>query len=492
MVPSFLPLALLLGCAARSAAAANVPVCGAITTSTTWTKNNIYKVNCVTYVQPGATLTVEPGTVVEAKGRVDLQPAVAIIVHRGARIVAEGTAEEPITFTTQENIDHYWTPARADLARGMWSGVVILGRAPVPASSKGIVDDVSCPNCAYGGDVELDSSGSLEHVRIWYAGHFTGFRAGLTLAGVGSGTAVHHVDVAWNLVNGVEIIGGAVNVKHVSSTYNGAAAIRLSEGYQGLMQHVFALVSITGSEALVVDSTGDDRRTHPKLYNALLVGSMDSNANAVVTFSNGAGGEFGNIVIMNAKRYAVRQESCGTVVNTRVKPTPGSDDYGTLWWSGRNVVHGEGEFFAGCGDLSSMDRSDPMLLDIPSFPRFDSRIDPRPKPDSILFEFVDQTPNDPHDFFEYAVFRGAFGSAIYDVWIGGYTWMAAHNGLAEHLERAVVVAGADRRSGFADRNVIIGVGVLAAAVVVVLAAAAYYFVRFKRVESKYEDRKSVV
>ena len=89
MVPSFLPLALLLGCAARSAAAANVPVCGAITTSTTWTKNNIYKVNCVTYVQPGATLTVEPGTVVEAKGRVDPQPAVAIIVHRGARIVAE-------------------------------------------------------------------------------------------------------------------------------------------------------------------------------------------------------------------------------------------------------------------------------------------------------------------------------------------------------------------------------------------------------------------
>ena len=497
---SVLSLVILLGFAARSVAAANVPVCGAITTSTTWTKNNVYKVNCVTTVQPGTTLTIEPGTVVEAKGRAELEPAVAIIVHRGARIIARGTADEPITFTTQENIDHYWTQPRADLVRGLWSGLVILGRAPVrtnPTQSEGVLDEPSCPKCEYGGDVELDSSGRLEYVRVWYAGYSSGFRAGLTLAGAGSGTIVRNVDVAWHLGDGIQVHGGGANFKHISSAYNGAAAVRLNEGYQGLMQYVFAIASKTGGEALAVESSSDDRRTRPKVYNALLVGSVESTAAAVVIFRGGSGGEYANIVVTNvhAKGAGVSQEGCGTVVSTHVRPKTGSDDSRTLWWSERNVIvagnaQGGVAYSGGCGGgLSKADRADPKLTDLPSSPEFDYRIDPRPQPESDLFEYVEETPNDPHDFFAFAVFRGAFGMSLKDVWIGKYTWLATHNGLTDRVARAhttTVVTAEGKKTGFDDVNVRIGVGVLIAVVVAAIAAAVTYYVRFKRIEAKYE------
>jgi hypothetical protein len=156
----------------------------------------VYTLTCVTYVLAGVTLTIEPGTVVVAKKRgAGDATAVALVVRQGGRLVANGTAAAPITFTAQENIDHFWTAARALLARGRWGGLVILGRAPVagggsrqlsPAAAGG-----GCMGCTYGGADESagESSGVLRYVRIWYAGDATG-SGGFTSAGLTLGRVV--------------------------------------------------------------------------------------------------------------------------------------------------------------------------------------------------------------------------------------------------------------------------------------------------------------
>ena len=102
---------------------AQVVVSGAITANTTWTKNNTYLLQGFVYVKNGATLTIEPGTTIKG----DKVSKGALIVTRGAKIIADGTPSEPIVFTSNESSPTY----------GDWGGIIILGNAPTNNTFQG-------------------------------------------------------------------------------------------------------------------------------------------------------------------------------------------------------------------------------------------------------------------------------------------------------------------------------------------------------------------
>src|SRR5690606_29182304 len=136
-------------------------------------------------------LTIEAGVRIFASGGSDY-----LIVNRGSQIFAEGTAAQPIIFTSRQNVDG----ATTENSQGQWGGLVIAGRAPqancqltAPVTCTGQVEGTSA---FYGGNAPTDNSGRLRYVQIKYSGFeiSTGNELqALTLAGVGSGTTVEYV-----------------------------------------------------------------------------------------------------------------------------------------------------------------------------------------------------------------------------------------------------------------------------------------------------------
>lgn len=176
-------------------------LCDNITSDTTWSKATAYSLGCQVYVNVGATLTIEAGTTIKAY-RTDLNGnAPSLIIKPGAKIMASGTEFDPITFTSAASESNF-------PARGLWGGVIIMGRAPVFGGTQeveGIVGQM------YGGSDVADNSGVLQYVRVWYGGAVIGANNeinGITFAGVGSGTVVDHCEVAFNQDDGIELFGG--------------------------------------------------------------------------------------------------------------------------------------------------------------------------------------------------------------------------------------------------------------------------------------------
>ncbi|MBN2813130.1 MAG: hypothetical protein JXQ80_03575, partial [Bacteroidales bacterium] len=184
-------------------ATTDVIAAGDITTNTTLTAGKVYLLDGWVYVKSGATLTIEPGTIIRGskanKG--------AIIVEKGAKIIAEGTADDPIVFTSNQDA--------GSRSYGDWGGLIILGEALVNKTDPTIEGG---PTSTYGGTNDADSSGILKYVRIEFPG--IAFQPdkeinGLTLGGVGSKTVIDYVQVSFCGDDSYEFFGGTVNAKHI-------------------------------------------------------------------------------------------------------------------------------------------------------------------------------------------------------------------------------------------------------------------------------------
>ncbi|OYU94679.1 MAG: hypothetical protein CFE21_15490 [Bacteroidetes bacterium B1(2017)] len=190
---------------------------GDITTNTTWTKNNVYLLNDgYVYVTGGATLTIEPGTVIRGTGKGTL------VICRGSKINAMGTLAEPIVFTSSKG---------AGLrAPGDWGGIVITGRAvhnlpqgDTAAAEGGIAKPVTGAgeiDGRHGGSNDDDSSGIMTFCRVEFAGIPLTTAAnseinGITFYSVGRKTVLHHIQVSYSGDDSYEWFGGAVNAKYL-------------------------------------------------------------------------------------------------------------------------------------------------------------------------------------------------------------------------------------------------------------------------------------
>ncbi|MFZ4467149.1 MAG: hypothetical protein ACOYO7_08850, partial [Phycisphaerales bacterium] len=242
--------------AAGTATAADITILGDITTSQTWTKNNVYKLSGQVFVMPGATLTIEAGTVIasEAGG--------SLAVGRDGRIVADGSASEPIIFTSTAD-RATWTVANPQgswrAAANEWGNLTIMGNGYIGKYGNGApAGNTATPNAAnfanmeglvatgatdtrvrYGGGNDQDDSGTLRYASFRYGGKVVGIGTelnGISLGGVGQGTEIDHVEIMNNVDDGIEIWGGKVDLKYFSIWNIGDDSFDLDHGWRGRAQ----------------------------------------------------------------------------------------------------------------------------------------------------------------------------------------------------------------------------------------------------------------
>jgi hypothetical protein len=193
--------------------AATDTVSANITTNTTWTSNKTYLLNGIIYVTNGATLTIQPGTVV--RGNAAVSGGTALVITKNSKINAQGTAEAPIVFTSSKD-----TGARQV---GDWGGLIILGRAALnrPGGIANIEGIATSTNTEYGGGAspnDNDNSGVLTYARIEYGGYVFATDQeinGLTMGAVGRGTQIDHVQTSFINDDAFEWFGGTVNCSYL-------------------------------------------------------------------------------------------------------------------------------------------------------------------------------------------------------------------------------------------------------------------------------------
>ena len=249
-------------------------VTGPITTNTTWTTGTKYKLSGFVNVNAGATLTIQPGVIVfgeqATKG--------SLIINRGARIDAQGTAASPIVFTSER--------APGARAGGDWGGVIIAGRAALNlAGGEAILEGGT--GTTYGGGAtpnDNDDSGTLRYVRIEWAGiAFTTNNEinGLTLGAVGRATTIDYVQVAFSGDDAYEPFGGAVNLRHIIATAPVDDMFDGDNGWRGYVQFALGvsnpdIADISGSNGIENDNdangTASTPLTQPVFSNVTILG----------------------------------------------------------------------------------------------------------------------------------------------------------------------------------------------------------------------------
>lgn len=238
-------------------------------------KGNTYILEGLVYMVGNHTMTIEPGVVV--KGSYTGANVAALIITRGSKLLANGTANEPIIFTSSSP-----NPQSGD-----WAGIVICGKAAINTSYLGTnglyqveggIDNSFGDGLAGSGDavaptpVNDDNSGSLKFVRIEFAGY--AFQPdkeinALTLAAVGSGTVIENVQVSYAKDDAFEWFGGTVNCKFLVAYKTLDDDFDTDNGYSGKVQFGLAirdsvLADGSRSEAFESDNNSSGSAATPK------------------------------------------------------------------------------------------------------------------------------------------------------------------------------------------------------------------------------------
>lgn len=248
-----------------------VEITGDISTSTTWSASKIYLLKGFVYVTDGATLTIEPGTIIKG----DKVSKGSLVVTRGSKISAIGTATKPIVFTSNQ-------PA-GSRGTGDWGGLIILGKSAVnQAGGEVVIEGGLTPTnggaaakyTTYGGGLTpdlADNSGTLKYVRFEYGGvPFAPDNEinGLTLGGVGSGTTIDYVQVYRAGDDSIEWFGGTVNAKHLISVGALDDDFDTDFGFSGNIQFALAqryptIADVSGSNGFESDNDGNGSNFSP-------------------------------------------------------------------------------------------------------------------------------------------------------------------------------------------------------------------------------------
>lgn len=298
----------------------SVPVSGTINTSTTWTANNRYVLNEFVGVASGATLTIEPGTVIYGG-----TTRATLFIQRGAKIIADGTARRPIVFTSAQRV--------GSRAQQDWGSLVLLGNAPinVPVGFAFLEGLPSETAYSYGGTNASDSSGILRYVRL----EFGGFPIvtnqeinGLTLGGVGSGTVIDYVEVLHNKDDGFEFFGGTVNARHLLGVAIADDGLDFDFGYSGSVQFVALVKRVPaggteeGDSNIFTESdnngngTPDAPLTNPRVYNVTAVRVATTGGNHGGVIRRSSAGKYYNNVITGSRLAPITIRDTNTFNNT--------------------------------------------------------------------------------------------------------------------------------------------------------------------------------
>jgi len=275
-----------------------------ISTNTTWETGRIYVLEGRITVPDGVTLTIEPGVII--KGREGTgSNATALLIARGGKLIAEGTASSPIIFTTiadQILPGEISSPNLEPTVPGLWGGLIVLGKAPISASSDEMQIEgipVSDLNGRYGGIDPLDNSGIIKYISIRHGGANIGEGNeinGLTLGGVGSGTIIENIEVIANDDDGIEWFGGTVNVKNALVWNSYDDAIDTDQSWAGTLDNFIVICGPGTDHALEIDGPEGAMLAAHTVKNGSVKGSPVAELG---DFRDGARGAFENIYFFN-------------------------------------------------------------------------------------------------------------------------------------------------------------------------------------------------
>ena len=422
-----------------------------------WVKSNIYLVDGLTFVEDGATLNIEAGTVVKFTERADLGNPSALVIARGGKIFAEGTSSDPITFTAEsDDVNDPLDLGPKDVA--LWGGLVILGKGITQKNGNATVNVEGIPTTEprgeYGGTDNTDNSGVLKYVSIRHGGRLLASGNelnGLTLAGVGSGTKLEYIEVYANSDDGIEFFGGAPNLKYAVVAFAEDDSYDWDEVYTGKGQFWFSIqrddVADAGGE---LDGTTPDDLTpysNPTVFNWTHIGSGAGAAASNSIGWNvraGTAGTIANSVLteMKGKLIEVQDKAAGVndayakllsgelkILNNVLYRPGGTMDAGS---TGIIRVSGTAEDATGAALISHLTTNKTSLFNpnLVSVNRNQQELlDPRACPDAAAY--VTERANLPvgDSFFTLVDFKGAFSSNWDELWIRNWTTLDRNNHL---------------------------------------------------------------
>jgi len=284
----------------------SVVITSNITTNTTWQTGKVYVLGGRIAVTSGVTLTIQPGVVV--KGEVGSGAnATALIIARGAKIMAEGTAAQPIIFTSVADElmpGQIASPNMEPTLEGLWGGLMIMGKAK--GSFAGDVTEIqiegipaSDTNGLYGGSDDADNSGVLKYISIRHGGANIGEGNeinGLTLGAVGSGTVIENVEVVANQDDAIEWFGGTVSVKNALLWNSGDDAVDTDQSWAGTLDNFIVICGTNTDHALEIDGPEGAYNAAHTVKNGSVKGHPNSEFG---DFRAGARGTFSNLYFFN-------------------------------------------------------------------------------------------------------------------------------------------------------------------------------------------------
>jgi len=316
------------------AAPTEVIVSENIDADTEWTNDKTYILAGRITVLDGATLTIDPGTVIKGKAGTGSN-ATALLVARGGKLMAEGTATAPIIFTsvadeiTPEQVaDGDFTSPNLDPSiNGLWGGVILLGKAHISASNDSDEDvseiqiegiPTSDPNGLYGGTQDDDNSGSLAYISIRHGGTNIGSGNeinGLSLGGVGTGTSISNIEVVANQDDGIEFFGGTVNLDGILIWNEGDDGLDTDQAWNGTCSN-FAIITPQGGSGFELDGPEGTYENGNHTFNGGVLYAGDE-IDALVDFDPNTNADIKNLYIFGITQGTVTEytDSKQTVEN---------------------------------------------------------------------------------------------------------------------------------------------------------------------------------
>ncbi|MBO6506166.1 MAG: hypothetical protein JJ850_06130 [Kordiimonadaceae bacterium] len=305
------------------------PISAPITSDVTLTAGNIYQLSGQVVIGSdtgadgtaadgaSATLTIEPGAVIYGATASDV-----LVIARGSAIEANGSASDPIVFTSALDLDlsdelgisDQGTHSGALLDEPFtseWGGIVVNGAASINTCN----GDGTCEaqgegdSGLYGGDDDTDSSGTMRYIQVKYAGNpitADDELNGIAFQGVGSGTTLEFIQVHNGADDGIEFFGGTAQAKYVVITGADDDSLDWTQGWRGKAQHVIIIqnpAQPASDQGIEADNFGDGNdflpRAQPQLSNFTIVGSFSRGGESDVgmLLREGTGANIWNSVV---------------------------------------------------------------------------------------------------------------------------------------------------------------------------------------------------
>ena len=266
---------------------------GTYTENLTLNANNTYKVNGSLIMASGTTLTIPAGMTIKALAS---GANVYIAIAQGAKIIANGTADNPIILTSDAS-----SPAAGD-----WGGLIILGRAPINSVTGSASSTSEIASLPYGGTNANDDSGSLRYVRVEYSGGAADGQSennGFSFYGVGNGTNVEYIQAYEGKDDGIEFFGGTVNANYISVINAEDDSVDWTEGYSGTLTNVYIANRASDDKAIEADGYNTDFSnatgvfSKPNVNNLTIVGEGSGSSSEAIRLRAGTQGIFTNVHI---------------------------------------------------------------------------------------------------------------------------------------------------------------------------------------------------